>query len=51
MNKTFVSRYSHRAIAASLLVAGAVLAPKAQAQEEKFVYMTNWYAQAEHGGF
>lgn len=19
--------------------------------EEKFVYMTNWYAQAEHGGF
>ena len=52
MNKTVATTFSHRAIAASLLVAGAVLAPKAQAQaEEKFVYMTNWYAQAEHGGF
>ena len=26
------------------------LAASAQAQE-KFTYMTNWYAQAEHGGF
>jgi NitT/TauT family transport system substrate-binding protein len=32
--------------AALLLVAGTA----AQAQE-KFVYMTNWYAEAEHGGF
>ena len=33
------------ASACALLAAGA-----AQAQE-KFVYMTNWYAEAEHGGF
>ena len=33
------------ALAAALLSAGA-----AQAQE-KFVYLTNWYAEAEHGGF
>jgi NitT/TauT family transport system substrate-binding protein len=31
-------------------VAGLALAAGAQA-EEKFTYMTNWYAQAEHGGF
>jgi NitT/TauT family transport system substrate-binding protein len=30
--------------------AALVLAAGAQAQE-KFTYMTNWYAQAEHGGF
>jgi NitT/TauT family transport system substrate-binding protein len=29
---------------------GLALAAGAQAQE-KFTYMTNWYAQAEHGGF
>lgn len=34
--------------AAALLATGA--AGTAQAQE-KFTYMTNWYAQAEHGGF
>jgi NitT/TauT family transport system substrate-binding protein len=34
------------ALAALLTFAG----PAAQAQE-KFVYQTNWYAQAEHGGF
>ncbi len=28
----------------------ALIAPSAHAQE-KFTYMTNWYAQAEHGGF
>jgi len=43
---------SHRPIrrvfAASLFVLGAV--GSAQAQEQ-FTYMTNWYAQAEHGGF
>lgn len=43
---------SHRPIrrvfAASLLALGAV--GSAQAQEQ-FTYMTNWYAQAEHGGF
>jgi len=43
---------SHRPIrsvfAASLLALAAV--GSAQAQEQ-FTYMTNWYAQAEHGGF
>jgi NitT/TauT family transport system substrate-binding protein len=34
------------ALAAALALFGAA----AQAQE-KFVYMTNWYAEAEHGGF
>jgi NitT/TauT family transport system substrate-binding protein len=33
-----------------MLAAGLVLAGAAQA-EEKFTYLTNWYAQAEHGGF
>ena len=31
--------------------AAAVLAMPAARADEKFVYMTNWYAQAEHGGF
>jgi NitT/TauT family transport system substrate-binding protein len=34
-----------------LLVAAAVLAAAGAQAQEKFVYMTNWYAQAEHGGF
>ncbi|MET1117053.1 MAG: ABC transporter substrate-binding protein, partial [Comamonas sp.] len=34
--------------AAALLALGAVGTAQAQ---EKFTYMTNWYAQAEHGGF
>ena len=29
----------------------AVLACSGAAAQEKFVYQTNWYAQAEHGGF
>ena len=38
--------------AAALLAVGAVgtMSSTAHAQE-KFTYMTNWYAQAEHGGF
>ncbi|MFY9513176.1 MAG: ABC transporter substrate-binding protein [Rubrivivax sp.] len=33
-------------------VVGAMLFATGAAQaQEKFVYMTNWYAQAEHGGF
>ncbi|KQO27849.1 ABC transporter substrate-binding protein [Acidovorax sp. Leaf78] len=36
--------------AAALLAAGAAGTLPAHAQE-KFTYMTNWYAQAEHGGF
>ena len=43
---------SHRSIrrvfAASLLALGAMGSARAQ---EQFTYMTNWYAQAEHGGF
>ena len=46
MNKT-VSRLSQLG-AAALLAAGAAGTTQAQ---EKFTYMTNWYAQAEHGGF
>jgi len=37
-----------RTLATSLLGLAAVSAGHAQ---EKFTYMTNWYAQAEHGGF
>jgi NitT/TauT family transport system substrate-binding protein len=37
-----------RTLAAGLLALGAL--GSAQAQEQ-FTYMTNWYAQAEHGGF
>src|SRR6185295_14582227 len=33
-----------------LAAAALLLAAGAQAQD-KFTYMTNWYAQAEHGGF
>ena len=41
-----------RQVAAALAVSlmGLVASTSAQAQE-KFTYMTNWYAQAEHGGF
>jgi len=36
----------------TVLVAAAALGLCAGAQaQEKFTYMTNWYAQAEHGGF
>lgn len=38
----------HRAIAAGVL---ALAACGGAAAQEKFTYMTNWYAQAEHGGF
>jgi len=39
---------ARRALATSLLVFGAFGSAHA---EEKFVYMTNWFAEAEHGGF
>jgi NitT/TauT family transport system substrate-binding protein len=49
VNTTFPShRPIRRAIATGLLALGAI--DSAQAQEQ-FTYMTNWYAQAEHGGF
>ena len=47
MRQPSVSRFTALAGAAALAFAAA--AP-AQAQD-KFTYMTNWYAQAEHGGF
>ncbi|CAN7179459.1 ABC transporter substrate-binding protein [Acidovorax sp. LjRoot117] len=47
--KNTASRLS-RLGAAALLAAGAAGTLPAHAQE-KFTYMTNWYAQAEHGGF
>ncbi len=47
MRKHFAFRLASLAGAAAFALAAA--AP-AQAQD-KFTYMTNWYAQAEHGGF
>jgi NitT/TauT family transport system substrate-binding protein len=35
---------------ASVVLAAAVLGPRAQAQD-KLTFLTSWYAQAEHGGF
>ncbi|RZK99237.1 MAG: ABC transporter substrate-binding protein [Rubrivivax sp.] len=40
-----------RALAASLFAAAIALAGTTALAAEKFVYLTNWYAQAEHGGF
>lgn len=45
--KTSAKRLSW-ALAAALALGGATTSTQAQ---EKFVYQTNWYAQAEHGGF
>ena len=43
---------AHRPVLRTLLAAAAALTLSAAAQaQEKFTYMTNWYAQAEHGGF
>jgi NitT/TauT family transport system substrate-binding protein len=39
-----------RSLLSAAAAAGLLLCAGAQAQE-KFTYMTNWYAQAEHGGF
>lgn len=35
----------------SLLAAAALAAAAGAHAQEKFTYMTNWYAEAEHGGF
>jgi NitT/TauT family transport system substrate-binding protein len=40
-----------RALSASLLALGSLALLNTAHAEEKFVYMTNWFAQAEHGGF
>jgi NitT/TauT family transport system substrate-binding protein len=40
------------ALAAGLaLIAASALTPAPAQAQEKFTYMTNWYAEAEHGGF
>jgi len=39
------------ALAATLALLAAAAPSQAQDQPEKFVYLTNWYAEAEHGGF
>ena len=44
--KLSIARLARNAVAAALL-SGAVVAEAA----ERFVFLTNWYAQAEHGGF
>ncbi|TAG65797.1 MAG: ABC transporter substrate-binding protein, partial [Burkholderiales bacterium] len=31
--------------------ATALIASAGASAQEKFTYLTNWYAQAEHGGF
>jgi len=41
---------SSAVIAGALLMNAVAITPSAHA-EEKFVYMTNWFAEAEHGGF
>ena len=43
-------RFTHAA-ALALMSLGRVAAQAQVPATEKFVYMTNWYAQAEHGGF
>ena len=40
-----------RALVASLFAASALVASRPAHAEEKFIYMTNWFAEAEHGGF
>jgi NitT/TauT family transport system substrate-binding protein len=47
-SRTFRAARLARPLVAGLLGLGALGAAQAQ---EKFTYMTNWYAQAEHGGF
>jgi NitT/TauT family transport system substrate-binding protein len=38
-------------VRSTLLAGMALLAAGSALAEEKFVYLTNWYAEAEHGGF
>ena len=49
------SAFRPAALAGLAALVAATLAPPARAQSdapvENFTYMTNWYAQAEHGGF
>ncbi len=40
-----------RAFVASACALVALVAARAAHADEKFIYMTNWFAEAEHGGF
>ncbi len=40
-----------RALVAGLFAVSAIVASRPAHSEEKFIYMTNWFAEAEHGGF
>ena len=40
-----------RALAATLFALSALVVARPAHGEEKFIYMTNWFAEAEHGGF
>ena len=50
MRKHLAFRPASLAGAAALAVSALTMPAHAQATEP-FTYMTNWYAQAEHGGF
>jgi NitT/TauT family transport system substrate-binding protein len=45
------SSFSFKRIGRVLAAGLAMVAASASHADEKFVYLTNWYAQAEHGGF
>ena len=47
----FSPRTVARAARIALIAGAALAAVQAARADEPFVYMTNWYAQAEHGGF
>ena len=46
-----MSKITLRRLAAALSAAALAWAAAPAHAQEKFVYQTNWYAQAEHGGF
>ena len=46
-----MSRITMPRIAAALSVAALAWSAAPSHAQEKFTYQTNWYAQAEHGGF
>jgi NitT/TauT family transport system substrate-binding protein len=51
MNHRSARSLPSRALLAALIGAALLMAGGAARADEPFVYMTNWYAEAEHGGF
>ncbi len=51
MTQPFSRRKTLPALVATLALLGAAAPARAEDKPEKFVYLTNWYAEAEHGGF